>query len=121
MPIRLPQVTVSTCVTPFCVGIIASQWASAFTASGQGREPKLIYGDAVAVMPLAELLPDAVVCVTGIEELLLLPLPPHAASVKLTIKTKEVAIKRGLECSKKILYIICTRSRRRKSAFDVWL
>ena len=113
----MPQVTVSTCITPFCVGIIASQWASAFAASGQDREPKPISGDAVAVMLLDELLPD----VADVEELLLSPLPTHAASVKLTMKTKKVAIKRDLECSKNVLCIICSRSRRRTSAFDDWL
>jgi hypothetical protein len=100
LPTRLPQVTVSTCVTPFCVGIIASQWAAAFTASGQGREPKPMPGDAVAVVLPPELPPDVVACVVGVEELPLLPLPPHAASVKLTMKTKKVAIKRDLECRK---------------------
>ena len=54
-------------------------------------------GDAVAVMPLSELLPEVVVSVAGIEELPLLLFPPHAARVKLTMKTKNVAIKRDLE------------------------
>ena len=60
-------------------------------------------GDAVAVMLLPELLPDVTVCVAAVEELSLLPLPPHAASVKLTMKTKKVAIKRAVVCCKKFL------------------
>jgi hypothetical protein len=57
-------------------------------------------GDAVAVILPSELPPDVVACVVGVEELPLLPLPLHAASVKLTMKTKKVAIKRDLECRK---------------------
>jgi hypothetical protein len=93
-------VTFSTCVTPFCVGITASQWAGAFTASGQGRGPSPMPGDAVAVVLPPVLPPDVVACDVGVEELLLLPLPPHAANVKLTMNTQKIAIKRGLECCK---------------------
>jgi hypothetical protein len=57
-------------------------------------------GDAVAVILPSELPPDVVACAVGVEELPLLLLPPHAASVKLTMKTKKVAIIRDLECRK---------------------
>ena len=93
---RLPQVTFSTCVTPFCVGIIASQWVGVFTASGQDRGPRPILEDAVAVVLPPELPPDIVACVVGVEELPLLLLPLHAASVSASMKTKKVAIKRDL-------------------------
>jgi hypothetical protein len=62
-------------------------------------------GDVVAVILLPELPPDVVACVVGVEELLLLPFPPHAANVKLTMKTKRVAIKRDFECCKRVLCV----------------
>lgn len=62
-------------------------------------------GDAVAVVLFPELPPDVVAFVVGVEELLLMPFPLHAANVKLTMKTKRVAIKRDFECCKRVLSI----------------
>ena len=100
----------STCVTPFCVGIIASQWAGAFTASGQGRGPNPIPGDAVGVVLLPEFPLANVAGVVVVEELPVLPLPLHAMSVRASKKPKKIEIKGDLECCITTLNPDCTWS-----------
>jgi hypothetical protein len=78
--------------------MIASQWAGAFTASGQGRGPSPIPGGAVGVVLLPELPLDNVAGVVVVEELPVLPLPLHDMSVRASIKTKKIEIKGDLEC-----------------------
>src|SRR5579875_504387 len=70
LPMRLPQLTVSTLEILLCVGMIGSQCDGAFTASGQGRVPRPMYGVAVGVaLPPVTVVP----CAVGVA---LAPLPP---------------------------------------------
>ena len=78
---RLPQLTVSTLEVLLCVGIIGSQWAAAFTASGQVCVPSPIPGVEVGVVfPPATVVP----CPVGVA---LPPLPPlHAPSMSVAVE-----------------------------------
>src|SRR5579883_917201 len=82
LPMRLPQLTVSTLEILLWVGIIGSQWDGAFTASGHGRVPRPMYGVALGVaFPPARVVP----CAVGVALAPLLP-PLQAASASEIVK-----------------------------------
>ena len=89
---RLPQLTVSTLEVLLCVGMMGSQWAGAFTASGQGRDPNPIPGAVVGVV-----FPTVPAGAVGVGLAALLPPRLHAVSIRTTVKRSIALINRRLE------------------------